>query len=74
MPGDVWAQGSGSGWVGFRSEFGVRMDLASVSGSLHQLIFPVWDLDVGGGQVARSDSETSDEARGQRVWRGQISQ
>ena len=39
------------------------MDVASVSGSLHQLIFCVQDLVVGGGHVARSDSKRSRGAR-----------
>ena len=73
MLGDVRALGLGLGLGQVRSEFRVQMDLASVSG-LHQLIFCVWDLVLSGGQVARSDSKTSGEARGQQVRRGQISQ
>ena len=69
----VQVQDSGPG-TGFRfgsdgigSEFGVRADLASVSGSLHQLYFDVWYLIVGGGHVAKSDSKTSGTMSGQWV-------
>ena len=65
MPDDAWTQGSGLVRLG--SEFGVRMDVASVSGSLCQLVFCVQDLVAGGGHVARSNSEKSGEARGLRV-------
>ena len=65
VPGDVRTRGTGLGQVGFRSGFGVQRDLASTSGSLHRLVFCVWDLVVSGGQVARSNGKTSGEARGQ---------
>ena len=69
----VQAQDSGPGAGfrfgsdGIRSEFGVRADLASVSGSLHQLYFHVGYLIVGGGHVAKSDSKTSGVMSGQWV-------
>ena len=61
MPDDVQAQGSGRVWgLGF----GVRKDVASASGSLHQLVFHVRNLVVGGEHVVRSNGKTSGEARG----------
>ena len=62
MPDDARTQGSGQ--VGLGSEFRVRTDVASVSRSLHRLVFHVQDLVMGGGHIARSDSEKSGEARG----------
>ena len=68
-----WDPGLGFGIRsdGIRSEFGVRVDLASVSGSLHQLYFHVWYLVVGGGHIVKSNSETGGATTGQWVWRGQ---
>ena len=70
MPDDVWAQGLGR----VSSGFGSQTDLASVSGSLHGLVFHVQDLVAGGWHVARSDGKMSGETRGQRVQKGQYSQ
>ena len=48
-----------------RLEFGVQMDLASVSGLLCRLYFCVRYLVMGGGHVVRSEGETGGKARGQ---------
>ena len=42
VPDNVWTQGSGR--VGSGLGFGVRMDVASASGSLRRLVFRVWDF------------------------------
>ena len=62
MPDDGRTRGLGQ--VGLGLEFGVRMDVASASGSLRRLNFHVWDLVMGGGHVARSNGKKSGEARG----------
>ena len=65
VPDDARTRGSGR--VGLGSEFGVCMDVASVSGLLLQLIFRVWDLVMGGVHIVRSDGKKSGEARGLQV-------